>query len=119
MTLTHRIAHWPREALPLVLAGPPFGTQAPEPPALSALTRRLRPSKVYVDALLHPAVAARYINDCRNPRGFNVAFDKRPEHPGAPAAAVVALRDIAAGEVRRAGGDVGIGGGFLRPGAGH
>ena len=31
---------------------------------------------MYVDALPHPTVAARYINDCRHPRGFNVAFDK-------------------------------------------
>ena len=55
---------------------------------------RLGP-QAYVDALPHPSVAARYINDCRNPRGFNVVFDKRPDQG---VAAVVALRVVRGGE---------------------
>ena len=37
----------------------------------------------------------RYINDCRNPAGYNVFFDKRPEEN---CAHVRALRDIMVGE---------------------
>eukprot|EP00953_Heterococcus_sp_UTEX-ZZ885_P005192 3276-Heterococcus_DN1.PRE.3 len=33
----------------------------------------------YIDARTHLHVAARYINDCRNPAGHNVIFDKQPE----------------------------------------
>jgi uncharacterized protein len=58
---------------------------------------RLGP-QVYVNAgdeSVHGAVLARYINDCRNPRLYNVVFDKYPERGLAD---VRALRDIAVGE---------------------
>lgn len=55
---------------------------------------RLGP-QVYVDARADARVAARYINDARNPSRWNVRFDKRPEERRA---VVVATRDIAEGE---------------------
>lgn len=55
---------------------------------------RLGP-QVYVDAGPRLEVAARYINDCRNPLLFNVAFDKRPDQQ---CALVVATRDLDEGE---------------------
>ncbi|CAM9506663.1 unnamed protein product [Chrysoparadoxa australica] len=51
---------------------------------------RLGP-QLYIDAKNHPHVLPRYINDCRNSQGYNVAFDKKPE---AKCAWVVATRDI-------------------------
>ena len=54
---------------------------------------RLGP-QCYIDARQHADVAARYINDCRNSRGYNARFDKRPAEGRA---AVIATRDIAAG----------------------
>eukprot|EP00611_Tribonema_gayanum_P011116 TRINITY_DN21267_c0_g1_i1.p1 TRINITY_DN21267_c0_g1~~TRINITY_DN21267_c0_g1_i1.p1 ORF type:complete len:162 (-),score=24.34 TRINITY_DN21267_c0_g1_i1:361-798(-) len=63
-----------------------------------AYLMRLGP-RCYVDAAGdgHADVMARYINDCRNPAGFNVTFDKQPG-ASPPHAVVVALRDIDAGE---------------------
>jgi SET domain-containing protein len=52
-------------------------------------------NQCYVDSLHCPHCIARYINDCRNPAGVNVRFDKDPE---AECARVVATRDIACGE---------------------
>lgn len=49
----------------------------------------------YVDAEPHKAVFARYINDCLNPRGWNVEFVKNAERGYA---LVVAVRNIACGE---------------------
>lgn len=51
---------------------------------------RLGP-QVYVDATHYPQVLARYINDCRNPKGYNVQFIKLPEEKKA---LVVALHDL-------------------------
>lgn len=48
---------------------------------------------MYLDARECPDALARYINDCRNPRGHNVRFDKRPEEGRA---LVVATRRIRA-----------------------
>jgi SET domain-containing protein len=47
------------------------------------------------DAERHGDVMARYINDSRNPARHNVRFDKRPDELRA---AVIATRDIEAGE---------------------
>ncbi|CAB1105190.1 unnamed protein product [Ectocarpus sp. CCAP 1310/34] len=55
---------------------------------------RLGP-QVYVDALDHPEVMARYINDCRNSSLYNVAFRKLPQECKA---LVVALKDIQPGQ---------------------
>lgn len=55
---------------------------------------RLGPQR-YIDAKLHTDILARYINDPINPAGWNVVFNKKPEHG---CAEVVALRDITAGE---------------------
>ncbi|CBJ33015.1 conserved unknown protein [Ectocarpus siliculosus] len=55
---------------------------------------RLGP-QVYVDALDHPEVMARYINDCRNSWLYNVAFRKLPQESKA---LVVALKDIQPGQ---------------------
>ena len=41
---------------------------------------------------------ARYINDCINPAGINVRFDKMPLATPYPCANVVAIRDIEIGE---------------------
>lgn len=49
----------------------------------------------YIDANFHPTVYARYINDCINPKGWNVEFIKQPLQS---CALVVALRDILPGE---------------------
>lgn len=49
----------------------------------------------YVDARESPLCLARYINDCRNPLGYNVVFHKKPADRSAD---VVALRDIDLGE---------------------
>ncbi|TMW69558.1 hypothetical protein Poli38472_001714 [Pythium oligandrum] len=49
----------------------------------------------YVDALEHPEVLARYINDCRRRAEYNVVFDKRPSEDRA---LVIALRDIGVDE---------------------
>jgi len=49
----------------------------------------------YVDARETPHVLARYINDCINPAGWNVKFDKQASEQ---CAYVVALRNIATGE---------------------
>ena len=49
----------------------------------------------YVDAQPCPLIFARYINDCINPAGYNVRFEK---HPEMQCAHVVALRDIHPGE---------------------
>lgn len=49
----------------------------------------------YVDAQPHMDVMARYINDCINPNGWNVEFQKIPEKGYA---LVVATRDINCGE---------------------
>jgi len=49
----------------------------------------------YVDAKDDESVLARYINDCINPAGHNVRFDKQPLQR---AALVVASRDVACGE---------------------
>lgn len=49
----------------------------------------------YIDALPHSEVAARFINDCINPAGWNVEFVKLPE---LGCALVVAAREITAGE---------------------
>ena len=57
---------------------------------------RLGPQS-YVDARSCPFVSARYINDCINPAGWNVRFDKLPEAQP-PCALVVALRDVLEGE---------------------
>lgn len=45
----------------------------------------------YIDAKLSVHCIARYINDCRNPAGYNVRFDKDIENN---CAWVVAIRDI-------------------------
>ena len=49
----------------------------------------------YVDTINNLSCKARYINDCRNPAGYNVRFEKRPSEK---CAYVVALRDINLGE---------------------
>ncbi|GLE04346.1 hypothetical protein PINS_up013261 [Pythium insidiosum] len=49
----------------------------------------------YVDARRCKHVLARYINDCRDKRRYNVVFEKRPQEDKA---LVIALRDIEAGE---------------------
>eukprot|EP01031_Cornospumella_fuschlensis_P031359 gene31359-37899_t len=49
----------------------------------------------YVDAREDLSCYARYINDCINPRKWNVRFDKRPSEQ---CAYVIALRDIEPGE---------------------
>ena len=49
----------------------------------------------YVDTISNYCCKARYINDCRNPAGYNVRFDKRPEEN---CAYVIALRNINIGE---------------------
>jgi len=49
----------------------------------------------YVDARETPEILARYINDCINPAGYNVKFEKDAFNK---CAQVVALRDIEAGE---------------------
>ena len=46
-----------------------------------------------VDTRSCPLIAARYINDCINPAGWNVRFDKQPQ-ADPPCAQVVAIRDI-------------------------
>jgi len=51
--------------------------------------------QVYVDAKHSPYCLARYINDCRNPAGYNATFIKDPR---LQCAWVTALRDIAVGE---------------------
>jgi len=51
--------------------------------------------QVYVDSRESLFCSARYINDCRNPAGHNVRFDKRPKDA---CALVVTTRDIGAGE---------------------
>lgn len=51
--------------------------------------------QLYVDALGDESIAARYINDCRNPAVYNVYFDKRPDEEKAY---VTAQRDISTGE---------------------
>jgi len=51
--------------------------------------------QTYVDSRLSPFCSARHINDCRNPAGYNVRFDKRPMQG---CALVVATRHIGAGE---------------------
>mmetsp|Transcript_29250 Transcript_29250/g.28002 ORF Transcript_29250/g.28002 Transcript_29250/m.28002 type:complete len:148 (+) Transcript_29250:141-584(+) len=55
---------------------------------------RLSP-QIYIDAKHSPECLARYINDCRNPLGYNATFDKRPEDL---CALVIATRDIMKGE---------------------
>ncbi|CAM9585632.1 unnamed protein product [Discosporangium mesarthrocarpum] len=55
---------------------------------------RLGP-QVYVDAMNHQEVLARYINDCRNSRFYNAKFEKIPEQKKA---LVVATRRIRGGE---------------------
>jgi hypothetical protein len=57
----------------------------------------------YIDARLkgpdgEEACIARFINDCINPAGFNVRFDKQPAALPHPRAEVVATRDITEGE---------------------
>ena len=49
----------------------------------------------YVDAKASPECLARYINDCRNPLGYNVTFVKKPEEHCAD---IIATRDISVGE---------------------
>jgi hypothetical protein len=49
----------------------------------------------YIDAKDTLEVLARYINDCVNPKGWNVRFDKSAENQ---CAYVVALRNISKGE---------------------
>jgi hypothetical protein len=66
------------------------------PVHLKGYLMRLGP-QCYVDTRPCPLIAARYINDCINPAGWNVRFDKQPE-ADPPCAQVVALRDIKAGE---------------------
>lgn len=51
--------------------------------------------QVYIDAKYSPYCLARYINDCRNPAGYNATFKKDPI---LQCAWVIALRDIDAGE---------------------
>ena len=41
---------------------------------------------------------ARYINDCINPAGYNVSFEKMPDSEPFPCAHVIAMRDIDIGE---------------------
>ncbi|CAN0010442.1 unnamed protein product [Laminaria digitata] len=55
---------------------------------------RLGP-QVYVDALDHPEVKARYINDCRNPSLYNATFRKLPSEGKA---SVVALKGVDPGQ---------------------
>lgn len=55
---------------------------------------RLGP-QAYVDALDHPGVTARYINDCRNSALYNVRFDKQPE---SWRALVITTRRVEVGE---------------------
>ncbi|WP_430746752.1 SET domain-containing protein-lysine N-methyltransferase, partial [Campylobacter jejuni] len=50
---------------------------------------------IYIDAKYCKNVLARYINDCRCTRGYNVMFVKQPEQEKA---SVIALRDIHAHE---------------------
>lgn len=53
----------------------------------------------YVDSREYPHCLARYINDCRNPAGYNATFVKYTSHPQyGPCALVIALRNIAVGE---------------------
>jgi hypothetical protein len=49
----------------------------------------------YIDAKDTLEVVARYINDCVNPKGWNVRFDKSAENQ---CAYVLALRNISKGE---------------------
>ena len=49
----------------------------------------------YVDSKPYTGVAARYINDCINPAGWNIEFQKRPRQGYA---LVVAIRDINRGQ---------------------
>jgi SET domain len=51
--------------------------------------------QAYIDARPCPHILARYINDCINPAGHNVRFDKQPKEGRA---LVVATRDIYPGE---------------------
>lgn len=51
--------------------------------------------QLYIDAKDSPFCLARYINDCRNPAGYNVKFLKDPQ---AKCAWVIALRDICVNE---------------------
>mmetsp|Transcript_13978 Transcript_13978/g.21760 ORF Transcript_13978/g.21760 Transcript_13978/m.21760 type:complete len:94 (+) Transcript_13978:212-493(+) len=55
---------------------------------------RLGP-QVYIDLREDVNTLARYINDCRNPKYYNVSFEKRPDEGKA---LVVATRDIEKGE---------------------
>ena len=66
------------------------------PVHLKGYLMRLGP-QCYVDTRPCPLIAARYINDCINPAGWNVRFDKQPQ-ADPPCAQVVSLRDIKAGE---------------------
>ena len=53
----------------------------------------------YVDSREYRHCFARYINDCRNPAGYNATFVKYPSHPEhGPCALVVASRAINVGE---------------------
>ena len=52
-------------------------------------------TQCYVDAREHEDVACRYINDCRNVKGHNVKFIKKPEEECALA---VATRRLVRGE---------------------
>ena len=55
---------------------------------------RLGP-QTYIDAKSCLRCIARYINDCRNPLGYNVFYDKRPDEK---IALVIVMRDIQPGE---------------------
>jgi uncharacterized protein len=55
---------------------------------------RLGP-QTYIDARLCLRCLARFINDCRNPLGYNVRFDKKPDKM---VALVTSIRDIEPGE---------------------
>ncbi|KAF4675804.1 hypothetical protein FOL47_007230 [Perkinsus chesapeaki] len=48
-------------------------------------------NSLYIDASEHEDAPGRYINDCRDKRFHNVAFDKRPDEKRA---VVIAIRDI-------------------------
>lgn len=63
-----------------------------------AYMMRLGP-QVYIDGREHPEMLGRYINDACSAGLTNAYFDKRPEER---CAAVIALRDIQAGEVEAA-----------------
>ncbi len=57
----------------------------------------------YVDARTHgydggPPCLARFINDCINPAGYNVRFQKLPNAEPYPCTHVIALRDLSPGE---------------------